>query len=48
MTDAVPFANYQYEIYLRGLTGRRPARTLDWRKLERDAMNLLRQGPRSW
>jgi lactate 2-monooxygenase len=48
MTDAVPFANYQYEIYLRGMTGQRPARTLDWRKLERDAMNLLRQGPRGY
>jgi lactate 2-monooxygenase len=48
MTDAVPFANYQYEIYLRGTTGQRPARTLDWRRLERDAMNLLRQGPRGY
>jgi lactate 2-monooxygenase len=48
MADAVPFANYQYEIYLRGMTGQRPARTLDWRKLERDAMNLLRQGPRGY
>ncbi|HEY3866686.1 MAG TPA: alpha-hydroxy-acid oxidizing protein [Solirubrobacteraceae bacterium] len=46
MSDEVPYANYQYEIYLRGMTGRRPARTLDWRKLERDAMNLLRKGPR--
>ncbi len=48
MTDAVPFANYQYEIYLRGMTGQRPTRTLDWRQLERDAMNLLRQGPRGY
>jgi lactate 2-monooxygenase len=48
MSDEVPFANYQYEIYLRGMTGQRPARTLDWRKLERDAMNLLRQGPRGY
>jgi lactate 2-monooxygenase len=48
MTDEIPFANYQYEIYLRGMTGQRPARTLDWRKLERDAMNLLRQGPRGY
>ena len=48
MTDGVPFANYQYEIYLRGMTGQRPARTLAWRKLERDAMNLLRQGPRGY
>jgi len=48
MSDEVPFANYQYEIYLRGMTGQRPARTLDWRKLERDAMNLLRTGPRGY
>jgi isopentenyl diphosphate isomerase/L-lactate dehydrogenase-like FMN-dependent dehydrogenase len=48
MTDAVPYANYQYEIYLRGMTGQRPTRTLDWRQLERDAMNLLRQGPRGY
>jgi lactate 2-monooxygenase len=48
MSDEVPFANYQYEIYLRGMTGQRPARTLDWRKLERDAMNVLRQGPRGY
>jgi len=48
MSDEVPFANYQYEIYLRGMTGQRPARTLAWRKLERDAMNLLRHGPRGY
>jgi lactate 2-monooxygenase len=48
MSDAVPFANYQYEIYLRGMTGRRPARTLDWRQLEKDAMNLLGKGPRGY
>ena len=48
MSDAVPYANYQYEIYLSGMTGKRPARTVDWRKLERDAMNLLRRGPRGY
>jgi lactate 2-monooxygenase len=48
MSDEVPFANYQYEIYLRGMTGQRPARTLNWRKLEQDAMNLLRRGPRGY
>jgi lactate 2-monooxygenase len=48
MSDEVPFANYQYEIYLGGMTGQRPARTLDWRKLEQDAMNLLRRGPRGY
>jgi lactate 2-monooxygenase len=48
MSDEVPFANYQYEIYLRGMTGQRPTRTLDWRKLERDAMDLLARGPRGY
>jgi lactate 2-monooxygenase len=48
MSDEVPFANYQYEIYLGGMTGKRPARTLDWRKLEQDAMSLLRRGPRGY
>jgi len=48
MSDAVPYANYQYEIYLRGMAGARPARTLDWRELERDALNLLRRGPRGY
>jgi lactate 2-monooxygenase len=48
MSDAVPYANYQYEIYLRGMAGQRPARTLDWRQLEADALNLLRRGPRGY
>jgi lactate 2-monooxygenase len=48
MSDAVPFANYQYEIYLRGMANQRPARTLDWRQLEQDAYNLLRRGPRGY
>ncbi|HTR89864.1 MAG TPA: lactate 2-monooxygenase [Solirubrobacteraceae bacterium] len=46
MTDQIPFANYQYEIYLRGsMGGQRPARPLDWRRLERDAYGLLADGP---
>jgi isopentenyl diphosphate isomerase/L-lactate dehydrogenase-like FMN-dependent dehydrogenase len=44
----VPFANYQYEIYLRGMGGQRPARALDWRALERDAYHLLAEGPRGY
>jgi lactate 2-monooxygenase len=48
MSEAIPFANYQYEVYLRGMTGQRPVRSFDWRKLERDAMNLLRRGPRGY
>jgi lactate 2-monooxygenase len=48
MSEQVPFANYQYEIYLRGMAGQRPARTLDWRALERDAYALLADGPRGY
>ncbi|HEY2202631.1 MAG TPA: lactate 2-monooxygenase [Solirubrobacteraceae bacterium] len=48
MSDAVPYANYQYEIYLRGMAGQRPARSLDWRELEQDALNLLQRGPRGY
>jgi lactate 2-monooxygenase len=48
MSDAVPYASYQYEIYLRGMAGQRPARSFDWRQLERDALNLLQRGPRGY
>ncbi len=48
MSEQVPYANYQYEIYLRGLGGQRPARPLDWRALERDAHHLLGEGPRGY
>jgi lactate 2-monooxygenase len=48
MSVQVPYANYQYEIYLRGLGGQRPARPLDWRRLERDAYRLLADGPRGY
>jgi len=48
MSEQVPFANYQYEIYLRGMGGQRPARPLDWRALERDAYRLLAAGPRGY
>jgi lactate 2-monooxygenase len=48
MSEQVPFASYQYEIYLRGMAGQRPARTLDWRQLERDAYRLLPAGPRGY
>ena len=46
MSEQVPYANYQYEIYLRGsMGGQRPARPLDWRRLEQDAYQLLADGP---
>lgn len=48
MSEGVPYGNYQYEIYLRGMSGQRPARTLNWRQLERDAMAMLQSGPRGY
>jgi lactate 2-monooxygenase len=44
-----PFSNYEHEIYAAGmLGGRKPARSLDWRELERDAYALLSRGPRGY
>ncbi len=44
-----PFSNYEHEIYLAGmLGGRKPARPLDWRELERDAYAMLPRGPRGY
>ncbi|HTD58448.1 MAG TPA: lactate 2-monooxygenase [Solirubrobacteraceae bacterium] len=44
-----PFSNYEHEIYAAGmLGGRRPARPLDWRELERDAYAMLSRGPRGY
>jgi|HubBroStandDraft_3_1064219.scaffolds.fasta_scaffold00835_6 lactate 2-monooxygenase len=44
-----PFSNYEHEIYLAGmLGGRKPARALDWRELERDAYAMLARGPRGY
>ena len=48
MSEQVPLANYQYEIYLRGMAGQRPARTLDWHALERHAYAHLPVGPRGY
>lgn len=49
MTTQLPFSNYEHEIYLAGmLGGRRPARPLDWRELERDAYAMLPRGPRGY
>jgi len=44
-TPDAPFANYQYEIYLRGMTGQRPRRPLDWSRLEQQASEQLARGP---
>ncbi len=44
-----PFSNYEHEIYVAGmLGGRKPARSLDWRELERDAYAMLARGPRGY
>ncbi|HWX88020.1 MAG TPA: lactate 2-monooxygenase [Solirubrobacteraceae bacterium] len=44
-----PYSNYEHEIYAAGmLAGRKPARPLDWRELERDAYAMLSRGPRGY
>jgi isopentenyl diphosphate isomerase/L-lactate dehydrogenase-like FMN-dependent dehydrogenase len=44
-----PYSNYEHEIYVAGmLGGRKPARALDWRELERDAYAMLSRGPRGY
>jgi lactate 2-monooxygenase len=44
-----PYSNFEHEIYATGmLAGRRPARPLDWRELERDAYAMLSRGPRGY
>jgi lactate 2-monooxygenase len=49
MSPEPPFSNYEHEIYLAGmLGGRKPARPLDWRELERDAYAMLARGPRGY
>jgi lactate 2-monooxygenase len=45
----IPFSNYEHEIYLAGmLGGRRPARPLDWRELERSAYAMLPRSARGY
>jgi lactate 2-monooxygenase len=49
MPSEPPFSNYEHEIYVAGmLGGRKPARPLDWRELERDAYAMLSRGPRGY
>ncbi len=44
-----PYSNYEHEIYVAGmLGGRKPARPVDWRELERDAYAMLSRGPRGY
>jgi lactate 2-monooxygenase len=42
---ATPFANYQYEIYLRGMAGERPDHPMGWAELEAAALERLEPGP---
>lgn len=49
MSAQVPFSNYEHEIYLAGmLGGRRPARPVDWRELERSAYAMLPRSARGY
>jgi lactate 2-monooxygenase len=49
MTLQPPYSNYEHEIYVAGmLGGRKPARPVDWRELERDAYAMLSRGPRGY
>lgn len=49
MSARVPFSNYEHEIYLAGmLGGRRPARPVDWRELERSAYAMLPRSARGY
>ena len=42
-------SHYEHELYVAGmLGGRKPARPLDWRELERDAYAMLSRGPRGY
>lgn len=47
-SDAVPFGNYQYEIYLKGLAGAVPELPIDWGELERAAEAKLDAGARGY
>jgi lactate 2-monooxygenase len=48
MSDAAPFANYQYEIYLQGMAGQQPDHPMGWAELERAAEAALDPGPRGY
>jgi lactate 2-monooxygenase len=47
-SDAVPFGNYQYEIYLRGLAGELPELPVGWAELEAAAEAAMDAGPRGY
>jgi lactate 2-monooxygenase len=45
---AIPFANYQYEIYGAGMAGRRPEHPVGWAELEQAAAEALAPEPRGY
>jgi lactate 2-monooxygenase len=48
LAEQPPFANYQYEIYMAGLTGTTPAQPMSWRDLERTAYQQLSPDARGY
>ena len=45
---SVPFANFQYEFYLRGMAGERPELPMGWKELEAAAHEALAPEPRGY
>src|SRR5687768_3729186 len=45
---SVPFANFQYEFYLRGMAGERPDLPMGWTQLEEAARAALAPEPRGY
>ncbi len=48
MPDAVPFGNYQYEIYLKGMAGEFPDLPVAWDELEAKADEVMDAGARGY
>jgi lactate 2-monooxygenase len=46
--QAIPFANYQYEIYLQGMSGAPPEHPVGWAELEEAAARALAPEPRGY
>lgn len=48
MSDAAPFGNYQYEIYLKGMARELPALPMGWAELEAAAEAAMDEGARGY
>jgi isopentenyl diphosphate isomerase/L-lactate dehydrogenase-like FMN-dependent dehydrogenase len=48
MAETVPFGNYQYEIYLRGMDGQVPDLPVGWADLEAAASAAMEPGPHGY